>query len=45
MTDLITNVSMYVSIALVLILMARMAYAFYAQKCCNEAWDHKVRVL
>ena len=33
---------MWVSIALVIILMARMAYAFYAQKCCAEAWDHKV---
>ena len=42
MTDLITNVSMYVSIALVLILMLRMGYAFYSSKCCNEAWDHKV---
>ena len=40
--DLITNCSMRVSIALVIILMARMAYAFYAQKCCAEAWDHKV---
>ena len=43
--DLITNVSMYVSIALVIILMARMGYAFYDSKCCNESWDHKVRVL
>ena len=42
MTDFITNISMYVSIALVLILMARLAYAFYSAKCCNEAWDHKV---
>jgi len=42
MTDLITNVSMYVSIALVVILLMRMGYAFHAQKCCNEAWDHKV---
>ena len=42
--DLITNVSMYVSIALVVILLMRMGYAFHAQKCCNEAWDHKVRI-
>jgi calcium-translocating P-type ATPase len=42
MTDLITNVSMYVSIALVVILAARMAWAFHTQKCCKEAWDHKV---
>ncbi len=37
MTDLITSVSMYVSIALVLILCARMAYAFHTKKCCMEA--------
>jgi len=42
MTDLITTVSMYVSIALVVILLLRMAYAFYSQKCCFEAWDHKL---
>jgi L-cystine uptake protein TcyP (sodium:dicarboxylate symporter family) len=37
MTDLITSVSRYVSIALVLILCARMAYAFHTKKCCMEA--------
>ena len=42
MTDLITNVSMYVSILLVIILVARMGYAFYTKQCCMEAWDHKV---
>ena len=36
MTDLITSVSMYVSIALVLILCARMFYAFQTKKCCME---------
>jgi len=36
---------MYVSIALVVILLLRMAYAFYAQKCCFEAWDHKLHWL
>ena len=40
--ELITTVSMYVAIALVIILMARMAYSFHAQKCCKESWDHKV---
>ena len=39
------QVSMYVSIALVVILLLRMAYAFYAQKCCFEAWDHKLHWL
>jgi calcium-translocating P-type ATPase len=42
MTDLITTVSMYVSIALVVVLLLRMAYAFYSQKCCFEAWDHTI---
>jgi len=42
MTDLITTVSMYVSIALVVILLLRMAYAFHKAKCCFEAWDHQV---
>mmetsp|Transcript_5585 Transcript_5585/g.12989 ORF Transcript_5585/g.12989 Transcript_5585/m.12989 type:complete len:1056 (-) Transcript_5585:318-3485(-) len=42
MTDLITTVSMWVSIALVVILCLRMFYAFYADKCCFEKWDHKV---
>jgi len=42
MTDLITSVSMYVSIALVLILCARMFYAFQTKKCCMESWDHKI---
>lgn len=36
MTDLITTVSMWVSIALVVILCLRMFYAFYAGKCCFE---------
>jgi P-type Ca2+ transporter type 2C len=36
MTDLITSVSMYVSIALVIILCARMAFAFHSKKCCME---------
>jgi calcium-translocating P-type ATPase len=42
MTDLITTVSMYVSILLVIILCLRMGYAFYTKQCCMESWDHKV---
>eukprot|EP00291_Cryptomonas_curvata_P024180 CAMPEP_0172171232 /NCGR_PEP_ID=MMETSP1050-20130122/11774_1 /TAXON_ID=233186 /ORGANISM="Cryptomonas curvata, Strain CCAP979/52" /LENGTH=1025 /DNA_ID=CAMNT_0012842633 /DNA_START=72 /DNA_END=3146 /DNA_ORIENTATION=- len=42
MTDLITNVSMYVSILLVIILSLRMAYSFHTKQCCMESWDHKV---
>ena len=42
MTDLITSVSMYVSILLVIILCLRMGYAFYTKQCCMESWDHKV---
>ena len=42
MTDLITNVSMHVSVLLVVILSLRMAYAFYMGKCCMESWKHDV---
>ena len=42
MTDLITSVSMYVSILLVVILSLRMGYGFYMGKCCMEAWKHDV---
>jgi len=42
MTDLITTVSMYVSIALVIILLIRMGFAFHTKKCCFETWDHTV---
>jgi Ca2+-transporting ATPase len=42
MTELITSVSMYVSILLVVILSLRMGYAFYAKKCCMESWKHDV---
>jgi len=42
MTDLITTVSMWVSIALVIILLIRMGLAFNSKKCCFESWDHRV---
>jgi P-type Ca2+ transporter type 2C len=42
MTDLITSVSMNVSILLVVILSLRMGYGFYAGKCCMESWKHDV---
>jgi Ca2+ transporting ATPase len=42
MTDLITSVSMWVSIALVIILLIRMGLAFHGGKCCFERWDHRV---